>query len=62
MGVFIVAGEVLHNLLKINQQIKGRLVDGKVFILRQKQTLKKMSRKRGYNPPVPPDSNNQKVK
>jgi len=54
MGVFIVPRKVLHNLLKINQQVKGRLVDGKVLILRQKQALKKMSRTEGYNPSVLP--------
>jgi hypothetical protein len=47
-------GEVFYDLLKIHQKIKGRLVDGEVFILRQEQALQKMSQTRGYNPPVPP--------
>jgi len=32
-------GEAFYNLLNIHQKIKGRLVDGEVFILRQKQAL-----------------------
>jgi len=47
-------GKAFYNLLKIYQQIKGHLVDGEMFILRQKQALKKMSQTGGYDPPVPP--------
>lgn len=47
-------GEVFCDLLKIHQKVKSRLVDGEAFILCQRKAPKKMSRTRGYHPPVPP--------
>ncbi len=35
-------GDVLYNLLKIDQQIKGRLVDEEVFILLQKKAPRRI--------------------
>lgn len=46
-------GEVFYDLLKIHQKVKGCLVDGEVFILRQKQALKKCREQGDISPCTP---------